>query len=153
MTTPDQPAAPVQQGDARNAFTSPAHPVEAQQTCNGMPAIEGPLSASQRPAQRAAGGGEESPDWQLMTALAELDGVNTEDKNGCLEAARACIIKARSALLTSRAAPAAPAVEAVTDGEIDAAANDCFTAGNNLTRHQWRTFARAVLALARKGEA
>lgn len=42
--------------------------------------------------------GEDSPDWQLMTALAELDGVDSDDKNGCLKAARACITKARAAL-------------------------------------------------------
>ena len=113
-----------------DGYKAAVHPVEAQQAASE----NAPLSDFQE------------GQWWIAELDAMVKDAGTQDQK------RAVAVE-HHLLRASRAAPPAPAVEAVTDGEIDAAANDCFTAGNNLTRHQWRTFARAVLALARKGGA
>ena len=48
----------------------------------------------------------------------------------------------------ARGLPHKPAAPVLTDAEIDAIADKHFTTANNLTQHQWRSFARAVLAAA-----
>jgi hypothetical protein len=54
--------------------------------------------------------------------------------------------------VSARPLYAAPvALTALTDEQIDAIADNWFSAANMLTSHQWRKFARAILAAAGAG--